>query len=162
MQSQGSHDDNAQLSSAFSKCDVATILNLLQDECNFVDINYRDRSQGLLTYPMRLCHCRIGSDDARGILELLVEYGADLNTCDAVGKTVLCHACIAQRVDLLSIICTNGHSCDPNIVDHEGNTAIFYAVRSGNEQVLRTFLRGYAAKVVNLRQMNKKGMWILS
>lgn len=148
--------DNEKLSTAFTCCDVPDIVRLLCDPHNFVDVNYRDRSQGLLTFSMRLCHCEIDAEDAKHILELLVENGCDLNVTDAVGKTVLCHACIAQRVELIPMICQN-KSCDPAIVDNRGDTAIFYAVRSGNERLLKTLLQEYSAEEINLNHVNHKG-----
>lgn len=60
-----------------------------------------------------------------GMLELLLQYGARINTPDSRGRTSLHHCILRGRTDLAKLLLSRG--ADPHAVDMDGKTPLMYA-----------------------------------
>ncbi|XP_069127345.1 kinase D-interacting substrate of 220 kDa-like [Argopecten irradians] len=86
--------------------------------------------------PIMLCPLMEPEVWGTGIARLLIEKGASLENCDKYGMTVLHLACIYTRVELARVF-LNAIDFDLLEQDKWGNTALHYAVRSGNLNLVK-------------------------
>ena len=106
---------------------------------------------------MRLCHLHLDLEDRSAILDLLLHHcHVDVNATDVGGRTALCHACIAEKVDVISAL-AEVPECDPNKVDRDGNTPLIYAVKSRKVHIVDSILNSFFKKGLNVDYTNKKG-----
>lgn len=101
---------------------------------NTENLNVRDTS---LRTP--LIHAVfIPNDDIRThIVRLLLRHGCDVNAQDGMGRTALMYACMERdKIDVVRLL-AKCRSCDPNLVDNDGNTALLHCVEGGNASALR-------------------------
>lgn len=68
-------------------------------------------------------------------VEMLFNYGADLQLLDKTGKSVFHHACILGHEETLGKLLQLSHpdSVVMTIKDHDGNTALILALKHGNK-----------------------------
>lgn len=78
-----------------------------------------------------LLHIACGAKK-QDIMELLLEYGADVNAADADSKTPLHLACTEQHADLIRYLLENG--ADPTVRDKNGDTPLHLLVKESKEQ----------------------------
>ncbi|KAJ8772473.1 hypothetical protein K2173_027650 [Erythroxylum novogranatense] len=57
-----------------------------------------------------------------GMVELLLQYGANINACDSKGRTPLHYCIISRRSGMAKWLLMRG--ADPQAIDEEGNTAL--------------------------------------
>ncbi|KAJ6849190.1 ADP-ribosylation factor GTPase-activating protein AGD3-like isoform X2 [Iris pallida] len=72
-----------------------------------------------------------------GMIELLLQYGANVNTTDLRGMTPLHHCVLRGRHAFAKLLLTRG--ADPHSVDKDGKTPVQYAIESGtidDEEIL--------------------------
>lgn len=60
-----------------------------------------------------------------GMVELLLQYGANLDALDSRGRTPLHHCIISRRYAIAKLLLTRG--ADPQVADRGGNTPLHYA-----------------------------------
>ncbi|XP_020248446.1 ADP-ribosylation factor GTPase-activating protein AGD3-like isoform X2 [Asparagus officinalis] len=71
------------------------------------------------------------------MVELLLQYGANVNAADLNGRTPLHHCIIKGRNIFAKLLISRG--ADPHVVDKDGKTPLQYALESGtidNEEIL--------------------------
>lgn len=90
------------------------------------DVKYR-RGMTALMYA--------AEDNQYGIMKLLLEYGADLNTTDAEGKTPLIFMAKANSLEMVKILLAKG--ADPNVKPLYGRTALMYAIEHKNDEMIK-------------------------
>lgn len=149
-------DVNKDIFNAISDNDVNKVLNLLNSVHSQVDINKQDVHHGLQTILMRICHMHITSDQRTSILDEIPPWKPDLNIQDGTGRSVLCHACIAEKTEVLLWL-HQQDGLDADLADNDGNTALIYAVRSGNADLVQTLLSSFQS--INSNHKNVKGEW---
>ena len=132
----GATDPQKLLDKAIAAADVIEILRLL-DDAN-LDLDRRDVGHDLQTPLMRMCHMLAASDSLDGVLEKLETCAWNPNVQDATGRTLLMHACIADRLNVVLLCLDNG--CDVDLTDVDGNSALVYAVRNGSVEIVNCFL----------------------
>ncbi|KAJ6847987.1 ADP-ribosylation factor GTPase-activating protein AGD3 [Iris pallida] len=72
-----------------------------------------------------------------GMIELLLQYGANINITDLRGMTPLHHCVLKARQAFAKLLLTRG--ADPHAVDMDGKTPVQYAIESGtivDEEIL--------------------------
>lgn len=72
-----------------------------------------------------------------GMIELLLQYGANVNALDLKGRTPLHHCVLKGRHSLAKLLLSRG--AVPHAVDEDGKTPLQYAVDSGttdDEEIL--------------------------
>jgi len=74
--------------------------------------------------------CELGNKE---IVETLLEAGADVNDVGVSGLSPLIAASAFNKMDLVSLLLERG--AYPDIKDHDGRTALFYACRHGSKMV---------------------------
>lgn len=76
----------------------------------------------------------------RGIVKLLLEAGADFQTCDSFdrGLTPLCLAASLSDDTIVGILLD--HGADPDAVEKDSDTALHIATREGSKLMVRTLL----------------------
>ena len=75
-----------------------------------------------------------------GIMQMLLDHGADVSTRDAMGCTALHYAAKRGYVDHLRLLLT--YKADPNVCDGEGNTPLHTAAAYGHSNCVRALLGG--------------------
>ncbi|URE15856.1 ADP-ribosylation factor GTPase-activating protein [Musa troglodytarum] len=65
-----------------------------------------------------------------GMVELLLQYGANVNSTDFKGRTPLHHCILSGRHLFAKLLLTRG--ANPRAIDEDGKTALQYALESGN------------------------------
>jgi ankyrin repeat protein len=73
-----------------------------------------------------------------GIMQMLLDHGADVSTRDAMGCTALHYAAKRGYVDHLRLLLT--YKADPNVRDGEGNTPLHTAAAYGHSNCVRALL----------------------
>jgi hypothetical protein len=73
-----------------------------------------------------------------GIMQLLLDYDADVSTRDAMGCTALHYTAKHGYADQLRLLRT--YKADPNVRDDEGNTPLHTAVAYGHNNCVRALL----------------------
>ncbi|XP_028073182.1 ADP-ribosylation factor GTPase-activating protein AGD3-like isoform X3 [Camellia sinensis] len=68
-----------------------------------------------------------------GMVELLLQHGADINTSDSRGQTPLHHSIIRGRIGIAKLLLTRG--ADPHALDKEGKTPIQLVAETSNDDV---------------------------
>ena len=124
-----------------------------------VHVNTRDPAQSLQTVAMRLCHCNVTPGIRLGTLRLILAREPDLRLTDSSGRTILHHACIGQCYEILETLASYG-SCDPNVTDVDGNTALLLAVASANKTALQEYLSTFIHLGLDFTARNNKGKLI--
>ncbi|ELT90110.1 hypothetical protein CAPTEDRAFT_218738 [Capitella teleta] len=137
------------------------LLALLKDPSTNIDVNQRDKSHGLQTLLMRSCHLHVTAPQRAAILNAVLELQPDVNIQDGGGRSCLCHACISERLEVLDVL-ASCQDTDPNLVDSDGNTALIYAVRSRNPNVVSQMIDLFANKGLTVNHVNTKGQSALS
>ncbi|XP_010250532.1 PREDICTED: ADP-ribosylation factor GTPase-activating protein AGD3-like isoform X2 [Nelumbo nucifera] len=72
-----------------------------------------------------------------GMIELLFQYGANINAPDSRGQTPLHHCILGGRNAIAKLLLSRG--ADPKAVDGEGNTPLDAAESTFNDEVLSLF-----------------------
>jgi len=70
---------------------------------------------------------------------------------DTYGQTALFYAALKGRVEVLDLLSKSGSEID--LVDHNGETPIFYSLKSASLETLKWFIN----KHVDLNKMNTAG-----
>ncbi|VUZ47671.1 unnamed protein product, partial [Hymenolepis diminuta] len=76
------------------------------------------------------------------IIQLLLKYGADVNTANKLGRTALMISSNEGLIDIVDILIQSG--AHVNAQDINGMTAIFYAVDGGFSNVIRVLVHAGA------------------
>ncbi|KAI8772151.1 ankyrin repeat domain-containing protein 26 [Biomphalaria glabrata] len=92
-------------------------------------------------------------------VRLLLRHGSDVNAQDQHGRSTLMLACVdKERLDVLDLLVKN-QSCDLNLKDCDGNTALHHAVESGNAMAIRVLVSAASDKrKLNLNEINNAGL----
>jgi len=86
------------------------------------------------------------------MVRFLLQCGADAGACDDAGASVVHMAAASGDVELLAVLVELG-GAPVNVLDHEGESALFYAVREGQLQVVPKLLQyGCDAQAANESQ----------
>ena len=93
--------------------------------------------------PKKLCFCNISKstkckEDMYGIIELLLRYGADVNSRDSIQGTCLHHCVRSGQTKLLQKLLTAG--ADANIKDIFDMTPLFDALARDSLEMVRMLL----------------------
>jgi ankyrin repeat protein len=91
-----------------------------------------------------------------GICRLLIENGATLFLKDRYGLNAFHYAVIYERLDLVRVY-LKAIDFNLNEGDKQGNTALHYAVRSGNASITRLIAQMYVKYEIDFDKMNKDG-----
>lgn len=110
--------------------------------------------------PLMLCALMEPSKWGTGISRLLIEKGAIIDTKDKYGMNALHLACIYDRVELVKVLL---QAIDFDLVqtDKWGNTALHYAVRTGNSVLVRLLKDKLLHYKIPLDTVNKEGLTAL-
>ena len=95
-----------------------------------------------------------------GICRLLIEKGVTLFLKDRYGLNAFHYAVIYERVDLVRVY-LKAIDFNLNEGDKQGNTALHYAVRSGNSCITRLIAQMYVKYEINFDKMNNDGFTAL-
>ncbi|KAL5019758.1 hypothetical protein ScPMuIL_002650 [Solemya velum] len=125
------------LQDALKESNVVQILKLIKNDD--VDVNQRDVADDLQTILMKVCYASTDPASRRQILEVLISKGADVNAQDACGRSVMMHACLSQRPDVLSYLIDNTHA-QLTLLDFDGNSVLAYAVEWGSPFAVKQIL----------------------
>ena len=104
-----------------------------------IDVNYRDVTHDLQTLPMRMCYMNLCVSDLERVLAAIFEKDPDVNIQDSWGRTVLMHACIANKPGYIEGL-LGYEETNISIVDFDGNTALSYAVQNCDIYTLEDIL----------------------
>lgn len=80
------------------------------------------------------------------VMRVLLRMGADVNSVDKTGSTVLMRAARNNQTDIISLLLLS--RADPNVVNNEHQTALHYAVEEGFTETVSTLLEA-GARVYN-------------
>ena len=84
-------------------------------------------------------HYAVASDCSKETLQIIIEYGGDVNALDKNNSTALMLACQKRNVEALNVLLSAG--ADSNIADTNGDTWIHYAVAGGcSKKTLQTII----------------------
>jgi ankyrin repeat protein len=110
--------------------------------------------------PLMLCALMEPAKWGTGISRLLIEKGAIIDTKDKYGMNALHMACIYDRVELVNVLL---QAIDFDLVqtDKWGNTALHYAVRTGNSVLVRLIKDKLLHYKIPLDTVNKEGLTAL-
>lgn len=76
------------------------------------------------------------------VAKLLIDRGADANALDTMGKTPLMLACLLQKIEAVQGLLAAG--ANPNTAGPDSSSALEYALRAGDPDMLTALLRGGA------------------
>ena len=95
-----------------------------------------------------------------GISRLLIENGGKLYLRDIYGLNAFHYACIYERVELVKVFLK---AIDFNLLqgDKQGNTALHYAVRAGNDVIVRLVAQAYMKYRIRFDKQNNDGFTAL-
>ncbi|XP_033738377.1 LOW QUALITY PROTEIN: uncharacterized protein LOC117325954 [Pecten maximus] len=110
--------------------------------------------------PIMLCPFMEPEVWGTGIARLLIEKGASLENCDKYGMTVMHLACIYTRVELARVF-LNAIDFDLLEQDKWGNTALHYAVRSGNLNLVKVITQAQWKYKFAFDKKNREGLTAL-
>ena len=150
-------DGNVKLSQYIISRDLRGVRKIL-DDFPQLNLEHREILHGLQTPPMRICHCNFTPHDTSDLLNVMLLRRYDVNIQDGDGKTLLSHACIAQKTEVLELLSDLELCyCNPNIPDNDGNTPLFFAVRSRNPVFVDDFVNCFMANSLNVHHRNLNG-----
>ena len=86
------------------------------------------------------------------VVKLLINAGADVETV-INDESALAHACKLGHLDIVQYLMTQG--ADPRAENSEGETSLFAAIRSGNQQVIAEIL---SVPEIDINQPDGKGL----
>ncbi len=89
---------------------------------------------------MRCCFIQT-ANQRRQMFRLLLAFGADIETRDKSGKTVLHYAALLGRAELVGLVMNNSLCVDLNLLDRNGKSPLMYAVMSGSVDTCRYLVR---------------------
>lgn len=122
---------------ALNEGDSDKVVSILRE--NDVDIDHRDVTHDLQTFLMRVCYVNIETSDLLEILEAIFDRDPDVNIKDSWGRTVLMHACIANKPVIIEGLLDYQYT-DVSLVDFEGNSALSFAVQNCDSFTLEDIL----------------------
>ncbi|XP_074646009.1 uncharacterized protein LOC141902262 [Tubulanus polymorphus] len=122
------------------------------------DINERDVNGRT---PLMLCTLVHHTPSSQGIAQTLLEKGARVGHRDRLGLNALHYACIWEKLSLVKLY-LSAVDYDLNQGDRVGNTAIFYAVDTGNVSILKELIKTFTKYNIDLNRANKQGVTPLS
>ncbi|XP_045183845.2 uncharacterized protein LOC123542203 [Mercenaria mercenaria] len=129
---------NTQLWDALNNGETGEVVTLLRG--NVVDIDYRDVTHDLQTFLMRVCYVNIETEELLDILEAIFDHSPDVNIKDSWGRTVLMHACIANKPVIIEGLLEYEYT-DVGLVDFEGNSVLSFAVQNCDVFTLEDILQ---------------------
>jgi ankyrin repeat protein len=88
----------------------------------------------------------VGNEDAAGIVDALLEHGADINARNGNGSTALIEAAEHSHPDVIRVLLA--HGADINAVSARGHSALFLAERK-HEKEITDMLKAAGAKDIN-------------
>ncbi|OWF40844.1 uncharacterized protein LOC110463287 [Mizuhopecten yessoensis] len=106
--------------------------------------------------PIMLCPFMEPEVWGTGIARLLIEKGASLENCDKYGMTLMHLACIYTRIELARVFL---NAIDFDLVEQDkwGNTALHYAVRSGNLNLVKVITQAQWKYKLAFDRKNREG-----
>jgi len=109
------------------------------------NLNIRSNNYGGGDFPLMLASRK---NNAR-IVEILIDYGADINYTDTMGITALMAASTSNRPDIVNILLNRGANID--FISYIGETALFKAVILERENIVDILLnRGANVNIRNI------------
>jgi len=112
---------------------VPLVRFLLESNAN---VNY---NKDMFTPLMALCKSSsTNEEDVGQCFDLLIQYGANIDSIDRYACSALMCACDAGHPSLVKKLLDN--NCDVNIQDTEGWSALFHAVYNKQEEVIKILL----------------------
>ena len=95
-----------------------------------------------------------------GMSRLLIENGAKLYCRDIYGLNAFHYACIYERTELVKVFLK---AIDFNLLqgDKEGNTALHYAVKAGNDVIVKLITQAYVKYRISFDKQNNDGFTVL-
>jgi ankyrin repeat protein len=85
--------------------------------------------------------------------ELLLNAGCDVNAADNKGRTPLMYAAIFERPSVVNLLLKRGANI--NVKDHDGLSALDWAKKSGNIEILRPLYSSLGYKETTLPRLNE-------
>ncbi|KAK3092697.1 hypothetical protein FSP39_006054 [Pinctada imbricata] len=105
--------------------------------------------------------CSLKEELSRDLMvDLLLNYDADVNLCDDDGRTPLSHACEKRCNDIIDILVKQAN-VDPDIPDSQGNTALIYCSMVGNDVGIDILTRHFRRLGLNVDHVNSEGLTAL-
>lgn len=100
---------------------------------------------------------KITDEEARSrVIRMLLNYGANVNAKDSMGRTPLSYACELQYSDVIKELVKN--NADPNLDDNNGNTPLAYCALVGNEEGVHLLARSFRRLGLEVDKFNADGM----
>lgn len=106
---------------------------------NEFDVNFRDVTHDLQTLLMRTCYVELETSQIQRVFEAFFEQSPDVNIKDSWGRTVLMHACIANKPCIIEGL-LEYEPTDVTVIDFEGNSALSYALQYSDLYTLEDIL----------------------
>ena len=127
---------------------------LLRD--NDIDVNFRDVTHDLQTILMKLCYVNIDITSLKSVLENIFEKFPDVNLQDSWGRTVLMHACIANKPIIIESL-LEFEQTQVSLTDFDGNSALSYAVQNCDIYTMEDILQHPSGpKLLSIHNSNGK------
>lgn len=136
MSTEDEADVNSKLDAAITDSDVTAILSLVDDER--INLDKRDVTHDLQTPLMRMCHMDVERESMERVWSKAEDCVWNPDVHDVTGRTLVMHACIADKVDAVRAALKRG--CDISLVDRDGNSAIIFAIRNKSADLLGLLL----------------------
>lgn len=138
---------------ALNDGNVDHVISILRE--NDVNVDYRDVTHDLQTFLMRVCYVELETSQLLNVLEAIFDLHPDVNIQDSWGRTVLMHACIANKPVLIEGL-LEYEDTDVSLTDFDGNSALTYAVQHCDKFTVEDILQHPAgAKLLSIH--NAKG-----
>lgn len=90
------------------------------------------------------------------IVKTLLNYGADVNAKDNMGRTALSYACEFKCNEVIKELVKN--NVDPNLEDNNGNTPLVYCAQVGNDAGVTILAKCFRRLGLDVDKVNSDGM----
>ncbi len=110
-----------------------------------------------------LLHLVARIQDSKGVIELLLAKGFDINSKNKVGVTPIFHAAITGNKDIVEFLTASG--ADLNILDNNGYHIWHYAANNGSLEILKTLKAKILPVNIDIKTKNAEqctALWLAS
>lgn len=109
--------------------------------------------------PLLLAASLKDRDASKAITNLLLDRGCLVNTCNTKGQTALLSAINMQDYELVVTLLEKGS--DVGLADHEGNTPLCIAAKTGNADIVQKVLSASLKNRISVDHRNMRGLTAL-